>query len=253
MDEIVCRENQSSTKPHVNGWPIIARHLALLHKRQGDLAQLLQISCAAISQLKSGLYQLNPAQLDAIIEFLRFDNNAVEEFYTELSNARLTDNNGMDGTRFEVTLNSRHPHASTQPLVEEVPFCGLSLLADYESVLEPLTEYISRRTPETFSRPGVTAGMCALRVEPDGPLDNLGGDSIILIDCRSYVAPGRLALLRMRNGRFLLREFRPEKERILFSTPFRSMGRTIIWNRHKSPGLVTWMYPVTELIMKIDR
>lgn len=74
---------------HVNGWNIIARYLERASMRQGDLAQVLHISKAAVSQIKNGQFLLNPRQLATIADYLKFDDAAISEFYTTLFNARL--------------------------------------------------------------------------------------------------------------------------------------------------------------------
>lgn len=75
---------------HVNGWDIIAKYLKRSSIRQGDLAQVLHISKAAVSQIKNGQFLLNPRQLAVIADYLKFDDAAITEFYTMLFNARLT-------------------------------------------------------------------------------------------------------------------------------------------------------------------
>ena len=74
---------------HVNGWDIIAKYLERSSMRQGDLAQVLHISKAAVSQIKNGQFLLNPRQLAAIADHLQFDDEAITDFYTTLFNARL--------------------------------------------------------------------------------------------------------------------------------------------------------------------
>ena len=66
---IVCREAQEKKmKAHVNGWETIERQLSQLGRKQGELARLLQITPAAVSQVKKGVYLLNPKQLEKIVQ-----------------------------------------------------------------------------------------------------------------------------------------------------------------------------------------
>lgn len=67
-------------KRHVNGWETIARYLKLRGKQQQDLARLLHITPPAISQVKSGCFLLSPGQLATIINYLEFDEPAINEF-----------------------------------------------------------------------------------------------------------------------------------------------------------------------------
>ncbi len=51
-------------KMHVNGWRTIEQQLIQQGRKQGEIAQLLKITPAAVSQVKKGVFLLNPKQLE---------------------------------------------------------------------------------------------------------------------------------------------------------------------------------------------
>ena len=50
-------------KMHVNGWRTIEQQLIQQGRKQGEIAQLLKITPAAVSQVKKGVFLLNPKQI----------------------------------------------------------------------------------------------------------------------------------------------------------------------------------------------
>ena len=84
---------------HLNGWDVISRHLQLRDKNQSDLARLLHISPAAITQIKNGQFRLNPGQIRAIAGYLNFGPGALDEFFSEIVNARMSACHGEELTR----------------------------------------------------------------------------------------------------------------------------------------------------------
>ena len=79
---------------HVNGWDIIAKYLERSSMRQGDLAQVLHISKAAVSQIKNGQFLLNQRQLATIADYLKsehrsIDNETVYSYLEKLEKAYL--------------------------------------------------------------------------------------------------------------------------------------------------------------------
>ena len=73
---------------HANAWPLIEKYLKLQKKRQLDLAELLDVTPAAISQFKSERILFNPVQIEKVINFFHLDAAASEEFYSALFAAR---------------------------------------------------------------------------------------------------------------------------------------------------------------------
>ncbi|MPN04725.1 hypothetical protein SDC9_151970 [bioreactor metagenome] len=75
--------------PHVNGWRIIAAGLRARQLRQKDLARLLGVTPAAVSQIKSGRIKLNRRQIALIYNFLGLEEPDIRRLYAEIFNARL--------------------------------------------------------------------------------------------------------------------------------------------------------------------
>lgn len=240
---------------HVNGWPTIERQLHRLEKRQGEIAQLLGMTPAAISQVKKGGFLLNPRQLERIVDFLQFDDEMLSEFYSELFNARLVCResavfSGRQGG-YRVCLNPQG--AVRRKRRNEIPLADISLLSGYEPALESLTEYLLRNSPER--KEGGLSGIevCALRVGHDHPGTGLPPDSLIIIDGGRYPEPGSLNFVALRDGHFLLREYHPEGGLVRLTAVLRDSGEELTWNRGKASGPVAWLHPVLEMTVRPPR
>ena len=87
----------------INGWGVISRHLRLRKRNQSDLARLLDVSPAAITMIKEGVFKLNPKQGFTIAKYLNFDPDALDEFFTEIFNARMR-KGGLRHENFEFAV-----------------------------------------------------------------------------------------------------------------------------------------------------
>lgn len=246
---------------HVNGWDIIARYLERSSMRQGDLAQVLHISKAAVSQIKNGQFLLNPRQLATIADYLKFDDAAISEFYTALFNARLSVSE-QEGPalpevagrrRFRVDLTEKKENGEEEREPASVPVAGFSLLRSFEPAFEPLSTFLRRNSPERsrerFSQPD----MCIIRIEPGCNTTELAPGSLLMIEAETYPAAGDLTLFGVADGRILLREYHPEGDRVMFRPVLAGGGRELYWSRAEEPGLIRWIHPVHEIVLKMHR
>ena len=243
---------------HVNGWSTIAEFLELRKKTQSDLAVLLDISPAAISQVKSGRYLLSPGQLAAIAEFLAFDATAVDRFYTELFNARLLVRRGVHEPtfttarpRFKVEMNREGGTADFCGSPGPVPVGRLGQFESYEPALEPVDEYLRRNSVERYQGECRGNHLCVLRLETANPF-GLFPDTLVIFEGRRFAAAGDLVLLRLDGAGIMIREYVPEGELVLLRaiTPG---NEDLRWRRREHPGALRWMYPVVELVLKMPR
>lgn len=76
-------------KPHINGWSMISRLLYRRKKNQSDIARLLGISPAAVTQIKHGEFQLSGAHLERLLTYLHATPEECIEFYSAIIPARL--------------------------------------------------------------------------------------------------------------------------------------------------------------------
>lgn len=242
---------------HVNGWPTIERQLQRMDKRQGEIAQLLGMTPAAVSQVKKGCFLLNPRQLEKIAIFLQFDEDMRSEFYSELFNARLVCREpsiaepSRESGHYRVCLNTRGAVRRKRRI--EIPMADIALLAGYDPAFEPLAEYLLRNSPERKNDALSGIDVCALRVGINDADTGLPVDSLILIEGGRYPEPGTLNFVALRDGRYLLREFHPEGERIRLVSVLRNSGDDFVWRREGVPGPVIWMHPVLEVTVRPPR
>lgn len=73
----------------VNGWSVIEMMLKRRRKNQSDLARLLGITPAAITQIKQGDYQLGVEALEKIIRYLGATAEEQSEIYTQVVRSRF--------------------------------------------------------------------------------------------------------------------------------------------------------------------
>lgn len=251
---------------HVNGWDIIAKYLKRSSIRQGDLAQVLHISKAAVSQIKNGQFLLNPRQLAVIADYLKFDDAAITEFYTMLFNARLTVGEEVEEPALPASVGRRRFRVNLEgggeaggltpgggPELYTAPVAGSSLLRGYEPALESLPDFLRRNSPqrsqERFSRPDI----CVIRIEHGRNGIELAPGSLLRIEAAAYPAGGDLTLFGAADGRILLREYYPELNRVVFRPVLAGGARELCWIPAEEPGFIRWIHPVREIVLKMYR
>ena len=76
---------------NINGWPVIEKLLLRRRKNQSDLARLLGVSPAAITQIKQGDFQLGVFALDKIMHYLGATPEEQDDIYTRVIQNRYFD------------------------------------------------------------------------------------------------------------------------------------------------------------------
>ena len=74
---------------NVNGWQLIERLLFRRRKNQSDLARLLGMSPAAITQIKQGDFQLGILAVEKILHYLGATVEEQNELYTQIIQSRF--------------------------------------------------------------------------------------------------------------------------------------------------------------------
>ena len=74
---------------NVNGWPIIERMLYRRKKNQSDLARLLGMSPAAITQIKKGDFLLSAESLEKILFYLGAGTEEENELFIQIIQSRF--------------------------------------------------------------------------------------------------------------------------------------------------------------------
>jgi transcriptional regulator, XRE family len=132
----------------------------------------------------------------------------------------------------------------------EVPLAELGLLSGYEPLLEPLVDYLLRSSSERRTEALSGTGLCALRVGVEQEKIGLTAGSIILLESGRYPEPDSLNLIALRDGSFLLREYRPEGELVRFRPLWKNSEPDIVWKRQEIPARISWLHPVLELTLR---
>lgn len=219
---------------HINGWTVISRHLQLREKNQSDLARLLNISPAAITQIKNGQFRLNPRQLRTIPAYLEFSQAACDDFFSEIFNARMHFCHG------EYLQDSEHMHCIVK--VEhgcgkrKIPLAPIRILKDFVPALEPIVDFLKRKTPERHHC-SCRSGAVALRV--GGELMGSRNDALVIINGESYPQNGEPSIAAWEDGTFAAGTYSSNKdERQIL--PFSPAGR----NKSKNMDSLRWIYPI---------
>ena len=239
-------------KMHVNGWRTIEQQLIQQGRKQGEIAQLLKITPAAVSQVKKGVFLLNPKQLEKIASFLQFDDTLRSEFYTELFNARLLGGECTQMNRGAHYRVYRERHGSDWIFETEIPLGDLGLLADYAFPLETIRSYLLRNSSERYVGPRRGRGVCALRTGDEFEDVGIPQKSIILIESEGYPDSGMLSLACLRDGHYLLRKYVQDASRIALRPLLFDSGAELVLNSHEVSEQVLWIHPVLELTFRFN-
>ena len=221
---------------HINGWAVISRHLLLREKNQSDLARLLHISPAAITQIKNGQFQLNPRQLHAIPSYLEFSQAACDEFFSEIFNARMQFCHG------ERVLNADNLNCTVKverrSSTRKIPAGHINMLKSFIPALEPLAEFLRRHTLERYSC-SCRNGSVALEVGDE--ITGGKGPALLIISGDTYPVPGEPALAAWNDGSFSMGTYNSDsKERS--TSPFAGDGGKEI----KKSEALRWIYPIVR-------
>ena len=216
---------------HINGWAVISRHLLLREKNQSDLARLLHISPAAITQIKNGQFRLNPRQLHAIPSYLEFSQGACDEFFSEIFNARMQFCHGerVVGTEnINCSVKMERRNSS-----RKIPVAHINMLKTFVPALEPLADFLRRNTLERYVC-SCRNGAVALKVNEEITGDK--GESLVIVNGDTYPVHGEPALAAWNDGTFAMGTYTSDGKEPKV-TPF---NKTF----EKKTDSLRWIYPV---------
>ncbi|MBE6384988.1 MAG: helix-turn-helix transcriptional regulator [Lentisphaerae bacterium] len=219
---------------HINGWAVISRHLLLREKNQSDLARLLHISPAAITQIKNGQFRLNPLQLHAIPTYLEFNQAACDEFFSEIFNARMQFCHG------ERVINAEHINCTVKVerknCSRKIPVGHISILKNFIPALESLADFLRRHTLDRYAC-SCRNGSVALEV--DDEVTGGKGSSLLIVSGDSYPVPGEPAIAAWDDGTFAMGTFNSDsRERHI--APFCSTTD----KKNRKTESLRWIYPI---------
>lgn len=76
-------------KTNINVWSVIQVMLARNNRTQTDLAKHLNMTCAAVTQIKNGTFKLSGEKLESVCNFLHATTEEKNELYSKIVNARF--------------------------------------------------------------------------------------------------------------------------------------------------------------------
>jgi hypothetical protein len=169
---------------HTNAWPLIEKYLKRQKKRQGDLAELLGVSHAAISLFKSERILFNPRQIEKIINYLCMSTADRDEVYSMLFSARLLP-----------LTNDRLARNKTEWEDRLLPLGSLGILRDYDPAFGPMDQYFANRATKRMRLSCDRPGLCLLILKRFRKDQTLLDIPVILIDTLAEAGPEDLALV----------------------------------------------------------
>ena len=224
-------------RTEVNGWPIIARYLEVRGLRQCELARVLGVSPAAVTQIKKGETLLGPDQFDTVIGFCGMADSDILAFYSMVFRARILGERNSSRALEVRVCPEKYPR-------RRIPAeCPIELLAYYQPALESLRSYLIRRT-------GIRniGDHVRLEVGENSSLKGVLPGSTLLVGVERYPAPGDLVLIGLREHQLLLRRYLPRDDSIILGGD-RAVGPDYVWDVNLDPGFVLWMRPVLEIVV----
>lgn len=251
-----------TTNKDINGWPVIAKWMAVKRKRQIDLAALLNVTASAVSQIKSGNILLNAKQIGLILDYLQIDAEDMCALYTLIFNARLHNNidgnkklivNIADSCRKEdlcVSSNSRSYPPEDRESFRRVPLMTFTQAANYEPALEPIETFASGCSNQTVLFPEVKAGSFALLIDRENATPEFTHSAILLVSGDEYPVHGDMVVAKLRSGEVITKYYLRENDVVHFKSQ-KADADNLAWHYKEDPGYVQWMYPIVEVNMKL--
>jgi len=246
----------------INGWPVIAKWMAVNKKRQIDLAALLNVTASAVSQIKSGNILLNAKQIGLILDYLKIDSNDMCALYTLIFNARL--HNNIDSSK-KLIVNIADPNSkngffvssssgSCPPADKEsfrrVPLMTFTQAVSYEPALESIEAFANCCSDQTVLFPEVKAGSFALLIDRKNITPEFEHSSILLVSGDEYPVHGDMVVAKLRSGEVITKYYLRKDDVVHFKS-HKTDVENLAWNYKEDPGYVQWMYPIVEVNMKL--
>lgn len=171
---------------NINGWDVIENYLRRRNRTQQELAAVLKLSGAAITQFKQGTIKLKPQQMERIIEYLGFSENDISLFYTRIFNARL-------GRRVKRNFHISMSGQSTEHH-HYIPLICEEELIHFVPALESISDFASRTARRSyFVEPRLNASFVIH-----------SGRLLIFVDGRANPEDGELAVAMKDSGKIIL-------------------------------------------------
>ena len=246
----------------INGWPVIAKWMAVNKKRQIDLAALLNVTASAVSQIKSGNILLNANQISLILDYLQIDANDMCALYTLIFNARL--HNNIDSNKklivniadpanknnFFVSSNSKSYPPADKESFRRVPLMTFTQAVSYEPALEPIEAFASCCSDQTVLFPEVRSGSFALLIDHENATPEFMHSAILLVSGNEYPVHGDMVVAKLRSGEVITKYYLREDDVVHFKSQ-KTDADNLAWHYKEDPGYVQWMYPIIEVNMKL--
>ena len=247
---------------NINAWPIISKWLAIMEKRQTDLAGVLNISASAVSQIKSGSILLNAKQISLILEYLEINSRDMCALYTLIFNARLNNRVASDkklivnianlNKEKDISVFSELSDFSSdcQDLFRKVPLMTFKQAMNYEPALESIESFARDCSEQTALFSNAQIGNLAFFVDEKNVTPEFAHSAVLLVSSKEYPVHGDMVVAKLRTGEFITKYYLHHDNVILLKSKDSNIP-SFTWRYQEDPGYVQWMYPIIEANLKL--
>lgn len=188
----------------INGWKLISKWLGYRQKKQKDLAKILKVSDAAISQMKKGDILLKPTQMKKIISTLRFSPEDIHAYYDMITESRAKTKRPGVKKKFgksEITPPyARKQIRETSASGKEFHILTINTIYGFEHENDSLDAFAFNKSDEKLFFPVEIESGVILKLENPTAKYGLLPYSSLLLDCINKPEPGNLTVFKARSG-----------------------------------------------------
>jgi SOS-response transcriptional repressor LexA len=251
---------EANVNKDVNAWSVVYKWLIINNKRQIDLANLLNVSASAISQIKSGNILLNANQIHLLLGYLKINHEDMCTLYTLIFNARLnsTESSGENMHQPKLIVNtagsSSKKDVSVSPSHHDslynVPLISFEQAMNYEPALESIEAFARDCSDQSVSFSNAQAGSFALLVDKENAIPEFAHSAILLVGGEDYPAYGDMVVAKLRTGEVVTKYYQ-RKDDVIHLKSNNLDVENLVWHYREDPGFVQWMYPIIEANLKL--
>lgn len=219
-------------KKHINGWDLVENKIKQLNLTQTKLANALEISASAITQMKQEKILINPKHIEKIIKFLKFDKDTTEAFYLSLFNNRMKNNR-------QKLKEGKKEHLSQINL----PIIDINQLLNYQSPFEHITTFVKKhchfkmKIPKNSGDFGIISNGTFLN-------DMFFPQTLFLIAGKKYPKNGDFVIAYFSNKMVQIGYF--FKSNTSYELKLLN-NKSIYWNAIDDFNFLLWLYPIIEV------
>lgn len=222
---------------HVNGWDIIESWLKKTNKKQSDLANILQLSNSAITQIKKGVIWLSNSNLKKIIDALQLDEKSKNQLYQTIARSRLDCKTNALGIRSKAKISIDKPQNTNLPVI------NIQRLNNYDPAFCDIANYVKSHANNSIHYLHSEDCFGIIGTAKLAKIDF--ADDVIFIISNRYVEHGNLVFARTLLGEFIVGYY---KKNDLECEILTLNNEKFSWNILDKVKLLAWLHPINSIL-----